>query len=249
MTRTYDLYTTDRGTGARAVHPEAFEAPYFELPDNWEELTEDELNLWATKAGQERRAATRMPDRGLMCAVPGCTKGHEHVAAEPKGWHTSKDMPTTDNTKVDREHLFDGSQGCPCCGESVANITFFESIDSPSDDWACSGCMYTPTEVQIDTTEEAPMPQGFKHKGFATYHDAESAAEKVIYHEGEPVVPEAPAVTGDAYPSKWDMYAVLPPVRRDPVEERRESVRRDRGKRLERFAQSLLMAHLDAELR
>lgn len=62
----------------------------------------------------------------------------------------------------------------------------------------------------LDTVEPDRRPGdgwfgGARPGALSTYRDDELAASQVVYYEGEPVLPEQPAVAWDAYPASWDV--------------------------------------------
>lgn len=91
------------------------------------------------------------------------------------------------------------------CGAGAPKGTF-------DDPWpVCEGELPTwATMLTVYDTVEPQRPAGFGWFGGSrpgspsTYKDDETAAMNVMYHDGEPVVPEQSAVAWHQYPAEWD---------------------------------------------
>lgn len=223
---------------------EAHEVAHYRLPVGWEQMGVEAAATAAVRvrhnsfderiADYEQRTEVTMPRDPQPLGVP----------AEPKGaWPTSMGMPLVATHKVDRSHLWDLSLGCPCCGESYQSIQW----DADGVGW-CDACGYSPSwGLEVDPVCEAPPTRWGTSTGTTPYRDAEMAASNVLYHEGEAVVPETDPPSIDLYPASWDKALTDTEVRPHPEETRREKARPIR-ERLERLAELILKAELDATI-
>jgi hypothetical protein len=244
MERTYDFYTTDRETGRRVPHIESHDAPLFTLPSGWEAMSKDELDRWATMEANRRRAWDRALPVQAMCQTDGCEEAHEHRSLAPTGDMQAGRMPLVGD-KVDRSHLYDMSHGCPVCESSYIDYGREDGDECPS----CTECGYNAEfNLWVDTEITAATRPGFKALGgVSTYHDYEQAAERVTYHEGEPITSEE-VISGDEYPKSWDYEAIPTTVRPTPQETARTTARGRLQARLERMALRVIAAELDATI-
>lgn len=79
--------------------------------------------------------------------------------------------------------------------------------------------------VVVEVIPAAPIERepGWAYGFAGVYRDAEQAASEIVYVDGEPVMPEQPAIDDEHYPRDWDRpadYLDGPGARRSPHEQR-----------------------------
>lgn len=202
-------WDTTKGEGPA----EAWEDALYLLPEGWEERMEEAA---ARAAIEERRVAslariTQYEARTEQVRPDVAGVEPLTAPAEPKGeYGPLEGMPTVATHTVDRDHLYDPSlTGCPVCEDFVPTECWWGGEDA----WMCAGCGYSPEfTLSVDPTlPPVPAPVWGRGSDMTPYRGEELASQQVIYHDGEPVMPE-PAVVGvDEYPSVWDV-SVSPSV-------------------------------------
>ena len=191
------------------------EEPLFTLPDDWTDLDESPAYAQWKRDTQYRALLDRLEVYELLpegIEVVSPQPEPVEVPAEPSypAGHVEPTRPVV--------NPMDCTHGCPCCGErnDIAETAFGS--------WMCEACGFDPHGSYIVDTRAPRRPpvEAWHRAGTTLYRDDEAAAQAVIYHEGEPVVPDAGPITEWAYPAEWDMPAVDMVVRRDDREDRRE---------------------------
>lgn len=211
----YGTKLTDKDVGAfitnwdttKGVGPdEAWEEALYDLPVNWEDrMTEEGQRAEIEKRRVESLARiTQFEARIEGLVRPQQVDVPLDPPAEPKGDWPDSVMPTVATHTVDREHLYDPSlTGCPVCEAFVPTECWWGGEDA----WTCASCGYSP-EYTLEVDPSLPSVRREAtlggRSGITTYRDDELAAAQVIYHEGEPVMPEAEVVTVDEFPWSWD---------------------------------------------
>jgi len=96
--------------------------------------------------------------------------------------------------------------GCPCCGS-----TRLVENDQLERGWECEECGYGSIDSHEMLKDAGPDRQpgdgwflGSRPGQPAMYRDEDLAAGRIVYHEGEPVMPEVAVVDMEAFPWEWD---------------------------------------------
>lgn len=187
------VWTFDTGQdrpGERAAL--AAELPYFGLPEDWEDMTQDELRRFGIRLANERRTLERKPQTEW---VPGVAKAEPDY---PEGWIQSEKSYAS---------ALDFDDECPCCGD----VIYHEGWHDDGNEYTCPSCGYNPeiSYTLLPTVERPASSWGTRHGGMRTYRDSDLAASMVTYHEGEPVLAleDEDPIDEWNYPASWDRLA------------------------------------------
>ena len=164
---------------------ESYDEPLIVLPRGWEDMSTLEIQAWAIRLRRQE---------------------HEHEFVLPHDWDA---LPVVE--------LDAWGDAWLSRHEQVVHPDRASGQAAPKGEWdvpwrvyewgvpaSCTSLTYLDPEP-LDRQPGDGAFGGGRPGSTANYRDDEQAAGRITYHEGEPVVPEQPAVAHDAYPSSWDV--------------------------------------------